>query len=538
MKKARVLIYPMLLLLLVQSCTCKRSSSGDNNVFRFNMKDGITSLDPAFAKDQATMWGTNQLFNGLVQVDEQLVVQPAIAKSWIIAPDAKTYTFILRDDVYFHDDAEFEGGKGRRVVAQDFVYSLLRLIDSNVASTGGWLFNGKVDDDKPFEAVNDTTFVIHLKVPFKPLLGLLTLQYCSVVPKEVVDKYGKDFRKHPIGTGPFKLKVWDENNYLILAKNERYFEKKDGKQLPFLEGIKISFGADKAMEFDNFTNGKLDYFTGVDQNIKDKIFTKEGDIKPEYKERFNFDKGPYLNTEYLGFDLAHPANAALKNKKVRQAINYGIDREKLIIFLRNKIGKAANAGMVPYGLPGFDPSKVNGYSYQPEKVKQLLIEAGYPNGEGVGEIKLMTNPGYLDLCTAIKKDLELFGIKITLENVPPPFLRESMRNGKAGFFRASWIGDYPDAENYLALFYGGYEAPPNYTFFKNAAYDKLYEQLMQTADAVKANELVHQMENIVLEEAPVVPLFYDEVVRLTSKRVKNMPLNAMNLMMLKEVVIE
>lgn len=193
---------------------------------------------------------------------------------------------------------------------------------------------------------------------------------------------------------------------------------------------------------------------------------------------------------------------------------------------------------MPFGLPGFDPLKVNGYSYNPTKTKELLIKAGYPNGKGLGEIKLFMNPTYIDLCTAIKKDLEQFGIIITLENVPPAFLRESMRNNTAGFFRGSWIGDYPDAENYLALFYGGYEAPPNYTFFKNAQYDKLYEQLISMPDISKANEIIHQMENIILDEAPIVPLYYDEVARFTSKRVKNIPLNAMNLLVLKSVELD
>lgn len=524
-------------LLFLVSCNLKKGESG-GKVFRYNMGAGITSLDPAFSKDQATMWATNQIFNGLVQTNDQLEVLPCIAKSWDISSDAKQYTFHLRDDVFFHDDKEFKDGKGRKVVATDFVYSLNRLIDSAVASPGGWLFNGKINKKNGFLALNDSTFQINLNIPFRPLMGMLTLQYCSVVPKEVVEKYGKDFRNHPIGTGPFKMKVWDENNYLILVKNDQYFESLGGKKLPLIDGVKVSFINDKATEFDQFAAGNFDYFSGIDASIKDKIFTKNGDITTQYKDKFNFEKGPYLNTEYLGFSQKDQKNKPLNNKLVRQAINYGIDRQKLITYLRNNIGKPAIAGIVPFGLPGYDPTKVNGYSFNPTKTKELLIKAGYPNGKGLGEIKLFMNPTYIDLCTAIKKDLEQFGIIITLENVPPAFLRESMRNNKAGFFRGSWIGDYPDAENYLALFYGGYEAPPNYTFFKNAEYDKLYEQLISMPDISKATDIVHQMENIILDEAPIVPLYYDEVARFTSKRVSNLPLNAMNLLVLKAVELK
>ena len=536
--KNQILILSISIGLLCFTACKNKNSASSGKVFRYNMGAGITSLDPAFSKDQATMWADNQIFNGLVQVNDQLEVQPCIAKSWEISADAKQYTFHLRDDVFFHDDEEFKDEKGRKVVATDFVYSLNRLMDSAVASPGGWLFNGKIGKENGFFALNDSTFQINLEVPFRPLMGLLTLQYCSVVPKEVVEKYGKDFRNHPVGTGPFKFKVWEENNYLILVKNENYFESVDGKKLPLIDGIKVSFINDKATEFEQFAAGKLDFFTGIDPSIKDKIFTKNGDITEQYKDNFNFEKGPYLNTEYLGFSQKDHKNKALTNKFVRQAINYGIDRQKLITYLRNNIGKPANAGIVPFGLPGFDPLKVNGYSYNPTKTKELLIKAGYPNGKGLGEIKLFMNPTYIDLCTAIKKDLEQFGIIITLENVPPAFLRESMRNNTAGFFRGSWIGDYPDAENYLALFYGGYEAPPNYTFFKNAQYDKLYEQLISMPDISKANEIIHQMENIILDEAPIVPLYYDEVARFTSKRVKNIPLNAMNLLVLKSVELD
>ena len=154
------------------------------------------------------------------QDPEKLIQQPCIAKSWKISEDGLNYVFDLRTDVFFHDHDKFKDGKGRKVVAQDFVYSFKRLIDSTVASTGGWLFNDKVDKSNPFESLNDATFRINLRTPFHPMLGLLTLQYCSVVPKEIVDFYGKDFRAHPVGTGPFKLVRWEESNVLVLTKNE------------------------------------------------------------------------------------------------------------------------------------------------------------------------------------------------------------------------------------------------------------------------------------------------------------------------------
>lgn len=515
---------------------CQQKSKHKRDVFRMNISAGLTSLDPAFSKDQATMWCDNQIYNGLVQIDEQLRVQPCIAKRWEISKDGLDYIFHLRDDVYFHDDEKFLNGKGRKVVAQDFVYSFNRLIDTTVASTGAWLFNDKVDKSNPFEAKDDSTFIIHLKAPFQPMLGMLTLQYCSVVPKEVADFYGKDFRSHPVGTGPFKLVRWEEGNVLVLTKNTNYFERDaNDNKLPYLQGVRISFIADRGAEFLQFKQGKLDFITGLDVSFKDQLLTIDGNLKPEWKDKILFEKMPYLNTEYLGFSMAKQPFSDLKNKKVRQAINYAIDKQKMLTYLRNGIGTAATSGMIPKGFPSFDTSAVRGYRFNIEKAKQLLIEAGYPNGKGIGTIRIYSNPTYSDLITNIANELGNIGITCKIENVPASFLRQAMRKDEAAFFRASWIGDYPDGENYLALFYSKNGAPPNYTFFKNAQYDNLYEQAMRTTNEKEKMSLYHAMEKIILEEAPVVPLFYDEVVRFVHMNVVNFNANAMNMVDLKEV---
>jgi oligopeptide transport system substrate-binding protein len=529
-------IYPILSILAILLLgACKGNKPEAANVFRTNMHAGISSLDPAFSKDQNTMWACAQLFNGLVQTNDQLDVVPAIAKSWDISTDGLTYTFHLRDDVYFHDHAQFEGGKGRKVVAADFVYSFDRIIDTTVASPGGWLFLGKVRDSSPFEATDDHTFILHLKVPFKPMPGLLTLPYCSVVPREVVDYYGKDFRTNPVGTGPFRLKLWDERTALVLEKNPNYWETKGGQQLPSIDGVRFSFLADRGVEFSQFEQGRLDFVSGIDPSFKDKLLTRTGELQEAYKGKFTFIKSPYLNTEYLGISMGKQSNAALQKKEVRQAINYAIDRQKLITYLRNGIGKVADAGMIPAGLPGYDPLKVKGYTYDPQKAKALLASAGYPGGKDFPVITLHTNPSYMEASTFVAKELEHVGIPVKLENTPPAFLREMMRKNDVSFFRASWLGDYPDGENYLALFYGKYDAPPNYTFFRNAAYDRLYGQVLRETDPEIVIAIYQQMERIVLDEAPVVPLYYDEVVHLLQPRVQGWHTSALNMLVLKDI---
>lgn len=206
-------IFWIFCVVLIVSCKGKNAEDG-KKVFNINLDQNVTSLDPAFARNQNAIWMINQIFNGLVQVDKDLNTIPCIAKTWQMSTDGLTYTFNLRDDVYFQDDPLFKNGKGRKVVAEDFAYSFYRLIDPKVASSGGWIFSDKVKDANSFKALNDTTFQITLLKPFPAFMQLLTAQYCSVVPKEVVEHYGKDFRSHPVGTGPFKFKYWKEDEIL------------------------------------------------------------------------------------------------------------------------------------------------------------------------------------------------------------------------------------------------------------------------------------------------------------------------------------
>jgi oligopeptide transport system substrate-binding protein len=536
--------YAVLFLVFVQLAvvSCKQNKSDDTSerkVFRYNQFTGIASLDPAFSKDQAMMWATHQIFDGLVEVNEKLEVVPCIAKSWEMSEDGKTYTFHLRTDVFFHDHELFPNGKGRKVVASDFIYSFNRLLDEKVASPGAWLVRDKIDPKMPYEAVNDSTLVIHLNIPYRPYLGVLTLPYFSVVPKEVVEHYGKDFRIHPVGSGPFTFKLWDEIKVLFLNKNENYFmTDAQGQKLPYIDGIKVSFINDRRSEFEAFKQGELDFMSGIDPAYKDMILEANGTLRAEFAETVNLYKSPYLNTEYLGFSLANQNNKAIGNKLVRQAINMGFDREKMIQYLRNGSGIPAHAGMIPAGLPSYNPEVVKGYRYDVEKAKALLKEAGYENGVGVGEIVLNTSSGYIDMCTFISKALEDIGLKVKVEMTEAGLQRELMVKNELDFFRGSWIADFPDGENYLALFYGGNDAPPNYTFFKNEKYDALYRQAVQTAAPELYIPMYQEMERIVIEEAPVVPLYYDEVARFVRKNVTGLQNNAMNLLDLKMVKLE
>jgi ABC-type transport system substrate-binding protein len=538
MKKILLLLLPAVLLF---GCSREDRYTGGKSVFRYNEAAGISSLDPAFSRDQANIWATHQLFNGLVQLDNDLEIIPCIARSWQISENGRVYEFRLRNDVYFHDSPVFPAGKGRRVKASDFAYSFSRVVDPKVASPGTWIFSyvHHAGNQYSFETPDDSTFRITLERPYPPFLGLLTTLYCSVIPKEGIDFYGGDFRKNPVGTGPFLFKMWKEGIKLVLVKNQNYFETENGSRLPYLDAVAISFLSDKQSAFLEFIKGNLDFMSGIDPSYKDELLTPEGKLDPRFSAKITLLTGPYLNTEYLGFllDAKNPSglNPAAA-RKVRQAVNYAFDRTKMVRYLRNRVGTPGISGIVPRGMPSFDSTSVC-YDYDPVKAARLLAEAGFPGGKGLPSLALSTTSDYLDLCKYIQHQVAEIGIPMTIDITPPAAMKEMKAQAKLPFFRASWIADYPDAESYLSLFCSRNFCPsgPNYTHYANAEYDRLYEQAMTLQDDESRFALYRRMEKLMMEDAPVVVLYYDEVLRFVRKNITGLGSDPMNLLTLKKV---
>ena len=513
------------------SCGNNSNSDKDHLVFRYNEYANINTLDPAFSRTLQDNSVCNQLFNGLVQLDSDLNILPCIAKNWTISDDGLTYSFSLREDVYFHKHKLFGKDSTRTVIAEDFEYSLNRLRDEKIAAPGSWVLN-KVKD---FEAINDTLFEITLKQPLPAFIGLLTMKYCSVVPKEIVEHYGSEFRSKPIGTGPFKFKRWEENIKLVFRRNQNYFEKDEtGKPLPYLEAVAVTFLPDKQSEFLQFAQGNIDYISGLDASYKDELLTADGRLRDSYANSVNMIRGPYLNTEYLGFYLGS-STPEIQSELIRKAINYGFDRKKMMIYLRNGIGNPANGGFIPIWLPGYNKSI--GFSYQPEKAKQLVEQFKKESGITNPEISLVTTSNYLSFCEFIQRELEKTGLTINVDVMPEATLRSARSNGKVDMFRSSWVADYLDAENYLSIFYSKNFAPngSNYFHYKSTQFDSLYNRAFNVTHIEERKHLYTTMDSLVMQKALMVPLFYDEVVRFTRKNVKGLGINPINLLDLKRV---
>lgn len=515
------------------SCANPSASDRDHLVFRYNEHGNIPTLDPAFARNLQTISIGNQLFNGLVQLDDSLNILPDIAKRWEVEDSTLTYTFFLRDDVYFHKNKVFAAypDSTRTVKASDFVYTFDRLIDEKTAAPGRWV----MDAVQHYYAQNDTTLVVQLKEAFPAFLGLLSMRYCSVVPEEAIDYYKNDFRRNPVGTGPFQFKMWEENVKLVLRKNPLYFEKdENGESLPYLEAVAVTFLPEKQSEFLQFAQGKLDFISGLDNSYKDEILTTQGALQPRYQDDFYMITGPYLNTEYLGI-FQESNTPELENKAFRKAVNYGFDRHKMVTYLRNGMGIPATHGFIPKGLPGY--SEIEGYDYDPEKARELLEQFKNETGITHPKMTITTNSQYLDLCEFIQRELEIIGITVTIDVVPPATLQQMRSSGDLAVFRSSWIADYPDAQNYLSLFYSPNFSPngPNYTHFKNEVYDSLYRQSALISNIDERKKLYTQMDSIVTDEAATIPLFYDMAVRFVNKKVSGLGINPQNVLNLKRV---
>ena len=515
--------------------SCGRRIKHDQSkmIFKYNESAGIHSFDPAFAKDQSRIWFCNQIYNSLVQLDSNLQVQPSIAKRWEISEDGLQYDIIIRDDVAFHQSEFFFGNNlYRSVDVNDVVYSLNRLKSKKTASPGAWVLSSV----KNISVLNDSTVRLNLLAPNPAFLGLLSMQYCSVLPVE--SDTIPDFFDAPLGTGPFKFQYHKPNVKLVLRKHQNYFEFDGSNKLPYLDAVAISFISDKQTAFLEFIKGNFDFLSGIDVSYKDELLDTYGELRTKYVHKLNFYKQDYLNTEYLGILMDdNQQNIALKDVQVRRALNLAFDRDLMIQYLRNNIGTPAHSGFIPKGLYGFQPDI--GFQYDPKLAKELLSSAGYPNAQGIPVIHLNTTSSYVDLCEYIQHAWEKLGFKVNVNVNPPSTHRQQVSKSELSIFRGSWIADYADAENYLSLFYSKNYCPngPNYTHFSDETFDALFEKSLRITNLIDRVPLYKAMDQIITDHAVVIPLYYDNVLRFSHKRVKGLGSNAMNLLDLKRVKI-
>ncbi len=551
--------YLAILALCIFLTSCTKQQTTDN-IFKYNEAQGIENLDPVMCSNYAAGWPLQQLCEGLLEYSQAMNLEHCLAESYTISEDGLTYSFTIRKNVYFHDNPCFPGGKGRKLIASDFKYCFERVCDPRTKTRGAWLFRDRikgaleyinsikekynnVNEITGIQAPNDSTLIITLTKPFAPFLSILTMGYSFVYPKEAVEYYRDNFGYNPVGTGPFKFVKWEVDRELEMAKNENYWNlNKAGKSPVFLDGIKVSFIKSSETAFLDFQQGKFDYYDPSPE-VLSQITDENGALKPEYN--FDLVKQPWLNTVYLGVQLdknvpGGKGNVLSDNRKLRQAINFAIDREKIIKYVLKFRGTPGINGPIPPGMPGFNKD-LKGYSFDKEKAKQLLAEAGYPDGKGLSLRLTVSNEDTQKLIgESVQAQLKDLGIDAQLDFMQASTLRSSQVGGEIAFWRGNWGADYFDPENFMALFYSKNHSPmgPNYTHYATQKADSLYELAMKLTDFNTRAKLYNEMEQVVLEDSPMIILYYNQIVYLKSKKLRDMYIDGLNTMILKKAKLE
>lgn len=535
-------------------------------VLRLNEVEDFRNLYPLNITETTSHRIANQIYEGLVKLSQSdLSVVPCLAEKWEVSPDATQWTFYLRKGVKFHDDPCFADGKGREVTAQDFKYCFTKLCEANAENQSfGITFKDRVAgadeyyestaNKKPLpdgvtgiKVVDNYTLQITLKYPFAGFLNILSHSGCWVYPKEAFDKYGIDMRVKCVGTGPFQVKSIKEGEAVILERNKNYWNVDSfGNQLPYLDAVKYTFIKEKKTELLEFKRGNLDMIFRLPIEMIPEIL---GELDHAKEGNVNFDMQvvPAMSVFYYGFQ--HQSEVFGK-KEVRQAFNYAIDREKIVNYTLQGEGIAGLYGIVPPSFKDYDYKAIKGYNFDPAKAKELMAAAGYPGGKGFPKITLQINSGGGDrnihTAEVIQKMLkENLGIEVEINVMPLAENMEAIETGKAMFWKTSWIADYPDPEAFLTTLYGAHVPAQanersylNPMRYKSAKFDSLYVAALREIDNKKRFDLYRQADQVAMDDAAIMPIFYDENYRLIQTNVKNFDANPMEYRDLTRVYFE
>lgn len=534
-------------------------------VFKLNEVEDFRNLYPLNVTEVTSFRITNQIYEGLVKFNSKdLTIVPSVAERWEENEDATKFTFFIRKGVLFHDDPCFPEGKGREVTAADFLYSFTKLCTAAPENQMFWLFDKKVKgardyyqstiDGEPLvdgvsgiKVIDKYTLQIELEKPFAGFLNIIGHSGCWVVPEEAIEAYGNDMRIKCVGTGPFKIKTVKEGEAVILAKNENYWKFDEfGNQLPYLDAIKFSFLKEKKAELLEFRKGNLDMIFQLPLEMIDEVVGELEDAKQGGNKPFQMQVNSAFSVQYYGFQNK---SALFSNIDVRKAFNYAIDREKLVTYTLQGDGTPALYGIVPPGLKGYEYDSLKGYSYNLGMAKEYLAKAGYPDGKGFPEITLQLNSGgsrNIQVAEAVQSMLmESLNISVKMEVMPFAQHLEAVETGKTMFWRSAWLADYPDPENFLNLLYGP-NVPENINEksyinsgrYQNNEYDAMFEKALSTVDKMERYTYYRMADQIALNDAPYMPICYDEFTRLLQREVRNFPANAMEYRDFTEVFLK
>jgi peptide/nickel transport system substrate-binding protein len=486
----------------------------DGGVYRRPLGSDPATLDPARIRDIYGLSVAQQLFDGLVQFDQTLTIAPALAQFWKASRDGLTWTFTLRKGVKFHH--------GREMTAEDVVYSLTRILDPAVKSGSADLFasikgaqefrDGKAKQVSGLTVLDRYTVQVVLTEALVPFVSVLAVGHAKIVPKEVVEQQGEAFGVHPIGTGPFKFVRWERAKDIVLVANPDYF---DGP--PRLSQVlyRIFPGEELDAMYEQFERGNLEDTPVPTQGYR-RVLTTAHSV---------YVKRPMFSVRFYGLNTRIKP---LDDRRVRQALIYAIDREALVAQVYRDRYILAR-GILPPGMMSFDPN-VKGYVYDPRRARELLAQAGYPEGRGLPSIPIWSGVKLEKLLQEheqIKKYLAAVGIQAEFHyETNWPSFSAMLAQGKFPIFLYAWSADVPHPDNFLfKLFYS--RSPRNFTGYSNQAVDDLLLQARRERDLQRQTDLYRQAEQVVLDDAPIIPVWHYAYERLFQPYVRSVEVNGL-----------
>ncbi|MBM4465356.1 MAG: peptide ABC transporter substrate-binding protein [Chloroflexi bacterium] len=471
------------------------------------------TLDPALTQDATSASYIVEIFGGLVTLDQDLEVVPDIAASWELSEDGTTYTFHLRDDVKFHD--------GKPVTAHDFKYSIERACDPATGSVVADTYlgdivgahdklRGQADEVSGVVVVDDHTLKITIDSPKAYFLAKLTYPTAFVVDQENVEGPVQPWTDRPNGTGPFRLAEYELGLRIVLERNEAYY----GTPKPALEQVNFLLAGGSAMTM--YETGELD---AVPVGLADieRVLDPSNPLNEELSVTL-----PMLSLFYIGFNVQKPP---FDDQKVRQAFNYAIDKDKYVDVVWKKMQVKAE-GILPPGMPGYNED-LRGYLYDPEKARQLIAESKYGDASKLPEITLNVSGGGGAAARQVAAIVEMYkqnlGIVIAIQQTDWATYLWDLRAHRYQMFglTAGWIADYPDPQDFLDILFHS-ESRNNDTRYSNPEVDRLLEKARGEQDFEKRMELYQQAEEMILADAPIVPLTHDVDYWLTKPYVEGM----------------
>ncbi len=562
----RLLTFALGLSFVFGHLSCTRRVSDQDGTINTVVSANIKGLDPIFSSDVYTNAVVAQIYEPLLTyhyLKRPLTLQPLLAAEMPkVSEDGLTHTFKIKKGIQFQDNPAFPGGKGRELVAEDFIYSWKRLADPRNQSDGFWVFDGRIkglnewreavlkeeaDYDTPIAglvAKDPYTLEIQLTRPYYQLHYVLAMTYTAPVPREAVERYKEEFINNPVGTGPYRFDSWVRNSRVTLVKNPNWREEfypsegepedrarglleDAGQALPFAERIVFHEIIEDQPRWLNFMRGNLDFVDIPKDNFESAVV---GDsLSPQLAE-----KGIFLqvSTEpdvtYTAFNMKDPILG--QNVNLRKAISLAYDTETLIERFYN--GRAIVAhSPIPPGVDGYDPGFRNPYKeYNLEKAKEYLAKAGFPEGQGLPELEFSTisSPTARQMAEYFQQNMAQLGIRVRISSSSWPQFTNKIREGQAQIYGIAWLGDYPDAENFLQLLYGGNVSPgPNGSNFQNEEFDRLYERASRLPAGPERTRLYQQMRDIVVAQAPWVPGAHRQSYYVAHGWLKNFKRNSM-----------